>query len=611
MRKGIKTILTGVFLIAPLMLLILFTIHMSRREAAKKNVDISKLKIVTPVAIIDEITKKIEEEDFDDAISKINNDLPDPDIPSSNGTPLLVLAAEKNYSDIVTALVQKGADPNKPDVNTSETALLKAIRNKDFTVVYILLSAGANPNLPTTQGLTPLDLAINLRDWDIANHLLLSGATNGVTKEKLLLYSFEKNPVGVELMLAGGITPNIVDKDNNTPLIIAAANNDMASAKKLISYRANINARNKSGMTALLYAVKGKHWQMADYLINSGAKINIANIYGQNALFWAAYHGNAKLVHDLLMLGADYNKKTRRGQTALQMAKALNHKETVKMLEDFIAYKNLPRDSKGNIILPKVNPETATNDTPAPAGNPEGNPYGDDVNSIITNDISAQVQAQSNQNNIQTQAGQIANQNKPQKKLPVSTGNRTVQQQSRTQVNNLQNQQNKVDTPPMPGGGMDMAAIMSMAGSAQGMQGQGTMPGGNMNEMLKQMQNMGGAAQGGKTLQGMPANMQMPAGMNMPAGMDMGDISKMIPPGTLPEGIDINSLSSMSPDQLKKMGVPEDQISSITKAQQQVSQVQRGVKGNNKPVSKNKNYYQSKIIKTQVNKLEPSNNSTF
>ena len=59
MNKSIKTLLLGVFLISPIVLLILYSASTARKEAPKTNVNLSNLKLVTPVAIIDEITKKI------------------------------------------------------------------------------------------------------------------------------------------------------------------------------------------------------------------------------------------------------------------------------------------------------------------------------------------------------------------------------------------------------------------------------------------------------------------------------------------------------------------------------------------------------------------------
>lgn len=560
MYKTIKTFFLGVFLISPVVLLILYTANTVHKEAPKPSTNLANLKLIPPVAIINEISKKIKEGDLEEALAKINAELPDPNIVSSDGTPLIVLAAEKDYTDIVSALLQKGAYPDKADLSTSETALIKAIRNRSFDTISVLLNAGADPNLGTKQGLTPLSLAIDLKDETLASHLLSSGATNGINKENLLLYAFKKNPTGVSLMLSGGVSPSVTDQDNNTPLIIAAANDDLESARYLVSYRANINAKNKFGMTPLLYALKGKHWKMAEYLMNNNAKINISNIYGQNALFWAAYHGNAELVQNLLMRGANYQKKTRKGQTALQMAQALGHREAAKMIEDFIAYKNLPRDAQGNIILPKVNQQTAGGVATAPTSSQDIS-TGDYVNNTVVSDIENKIQqdqaftqkAQGNQPvvNKEQQSEMVTQQAQQQvqnntKRNELTVSNQIPQQPAKTQINTLQNTDSQAEMPQMP----QMPTVATST-----IDDQGSVTAQNMGDMIKQMQSIGAASQSGtktQQLQNMPTNVEMPAGMNM------NNISKMIPAGVLPEGMDLNNLASMSPEQLKKMGVPED-----------------------------------------------------
>lgn len=526
MRKSIKNILLGLLLILPIVLLVLYTLNTVKNESANKNSNIGKIKLVTPVAIIDEITQKIEEDDIENAIMKINTELPDPNIPSSQGKPLIVLAAEKDYYDIVAALLQKGANPNKADLITLETALIKAVRNQNFDTVNILLTAGADPNLGTNQGITPLALAIELRNENLANHLLSSGATNGVSKENLILYAFKKNPIGVGLMLSGGVLPNITDKDGNTPLIIAAANGDLESAKILYSYRANLNARNKHGMTPLLYAIKGKHKEMTEYLINNGANINISNIYGQNPLFWASYYGDSQLVHNLLVLGANYKRKTRLGQTALQIAQALGHKETAKNIEEFIAYKNLPRDEKGNIILPKVNQNAGQ--TPSAANIATR----DDTGAELLNEVK------------QAQANKETNKNSASAKAEMP------------------------QMPQMPAG-MDMSSVSAMMGGAQG---------GDMEQVMKTMQSMGGNANSSTPAQ-MPS---MPAGMQMPAG------------------------ANLSAEQLKQMGVPADQVATIMQAQQSAAGQTQSAANSFKPKDLSKTSSSKVRTKTQINKLQTS-----
>ena len=368
-------------------------------------------------------------------------------------------------------------------------------------------------------------------------------------------------------------------------------------------------------------------------------------------MFWAAYNGDSKLVHNLLMLGANYEKKTRLGQTALQMAKALGHTETAKMIEDFIAYKNLPRDSKGNIILPQVNKNAATDvSKPIAQSIVEENGLSDIGVGIMSNiDKTQGTQTEQQTNTVDsaqiTEAQnnqQISQQsNNAQDKTQSNKTNTGNKQQPKTQVNKLQTSNNQPEMPQMPGG-MDMSAIMSMMGGTQG-------GGGDMGEMIKQMQSMGASQQnasktqqmqnmpqgmnmpGGMSMPDMskmmPAGMKMPEGVNMPdmstmaAGGGMPDISKMLPAGMkLPDGMDANTIMNMNPDQLKQMGVPEDQISEITQAKQQMEQAKQmaqtqGAQGaqNNAGGFKPKDLSSfskdsNGRIKTEINKLQTSGN---
>lgn len=79
--------------------------------------------------------------------------------PSGDNSFLDKASAFKKYSnEIVTLLIQHGADVNARDVN-GETPLYFAVSTGSSEAVRTLLAAGANPNLATAKGETPLDVA--------------------------------------------------------------------------------------------------------------------------------------------------------------------------------------------------------------------------------------------------------------------------------------------------------------------------------------------------------------------------------------------------------------------------------------------------------------------
>jgi hypothetical protein len=69
------------------------------------------------------------------------------------------------------------------------------------------------------------------------------------------------------------------DDYNNTPLIVAAENNNDDLAMFLLTNGANPNLFNRNGMTPLLYALQNKNYELAQILIDNGANPNFLSNY--------------------------------------------------------------------------------------------------------------------------------------------------------------------------------------------------------------------------------------------------------------------------------------------------------------------------------------------
>jgi len=72
-----------------------------------------------------------------------------------------------------------------------------------------------------------------------------------------------------------------LDKEGNTPLMIASKIGSLEAVKLLINEYTDLNAQNNDGDTALHLAIAYLHDQIADFLIKCGAKQGITNIYGK------------------------------------------------------------------------------------------------------------------------------------------------------------------------------------------------------------------------------------------------------------------------------------------------------------------------------------------
>src|SRR5687768_916599 len=84
-------------------------------------------------------------------------------ISSQGGMSALHFAARQGFTDVVTALVEAGADLNQPNAGDKTTPLLIAIINGHFDLAMDMLEKGADPNSPAFNGVTPLFAVLNIQ----------------------------------------------------------------------------------------------------------------------------------------------------------------------------------------------------------------------------------------------------------------------------------------------------------------------------------------------------------------------------------------------------------------------------------------------------------------
>jgi len=77
-----------------------------------------------------------------------------------------------------------------------------------------------------------------------------------------------------------------------TPLVLAAREGDLESAKLLLDKGANVNQTTEYGWTPLLVATNNRHYKLAQYLIERGGNINLANKGNWTPLYLATDNRN-------------------------------------------------------------------------------------------------------------------------------------------------------------------------------------------------------------------------------------------------------------------------------------------------------------------------------
>lgn len=91
------------------------------------------------------------------------------------GQPLIVIATEEGFSQIVKTLLEFGADPNQYD-HLENSALNIAAGKGQYALVNLLMQFGADPNHANIMGTTPIAAAAKNGHNEVANLLAEQGA---------------------------------------------------------------------------------------------------------------------------------------------------------------------------------------------------------------------------------------------------------------------------------------------------------------------------------------------------------------------------------------------------------------------------------------------------
>jgi uncharacterized protein len=119
---------------------------------------------------------------------------------------------------------------------------------------------------------------------------------------------------------------------NETKLLSAAANDDVATIKDLLSDGVNIETKDGNGRTALLIATHGNKINAARALIEAGADVNAKDSINDSPYLYAGARGHLEILKMTLAHGADLKSTNRYGGTALIPASERGHVETVRTL---------------------------------------------------------------------------------------------------------------------------------------------------------------------------------------------------------------------------------------------------------------------------------------
>lgn len=171
-------------------------------------------------------------------------------------------------------------------------------------VVEKLLVRGFDPNTPNEKGVAGLLLAIQSES----------------PKSAMVLAKHPQTQV------------NSQNNQGETPLMLAAINNQLDLAKVLIQRGADVN---KPGWTPLHYAATRGHREMMRLLLDNEAYIDSESANGTTPLMMAAYYASPLAVKLLLEEGADPVLVNSANVSALDMALTKDHQQSAFYIRAF------------------------------------------------------------------------------------------------------------------------------------------------------------------------------------------------------------------------------------------------------------------------------------
>ncbi len=263
--------------------------------------------------------------------AEINSTLPD-------GTTSLMTAAENGHNEIVLELIKLGVDVNQRKQDSFSAFLIACFLGHD-DVVKTLAKHGADVNaayeIGSSQGKsgnqTALTVAAARGNCPMCALLLKLGADLNIVSDSgytPLMWSLANGSSedAAELLLKAGANPDpdakskIAISTSTTPLILASTNGMTAIVKALIKRKVAIDKTDGDGWTALKRASNEGYDEVVKLLLKAGASPDIADHEGWTALINAAGKGHVEISKALLKAGADVNATGARGRTPLLQA---------------------------------------------------------------------------------------------------------------------------------------------------------------------------------------------------------------------------------------------------------------------------------------------------
>ena len=228
----------------------------------------------------------------------------------------------------------------------------------------LLLRFNADVNMPDYKACTPLHYAVKQPNVTLADALIGSGALvnaldyRGMTPLQHIVNS--DNTEMIKLLLQRNAIVNMQDNDGRTPLFRAVeVGNEPGVQLLLQDSGTRVNLKDRNNVTPLHLAAAFKRLQLAKMLIRASADLNSRDFWNATPLHYAAYAGAPEIVSLLLEAGAGPKLTDTDGLLPAQYARSRhNYRTALKCVEEY------RHDVAKNVLCHTlITPSSATDDT--------------------------------------------------------------------------------------------------------------------------------------------------------------------------------------------------------------------------------------------------------
>ena len=369
--------------------------NLETKRSSHHKIESLYRKTVDKVNTLSELHRCEDGNDAEKAVELVLNDGLDINTPAlCNRTPLL-WASLSSSGEFIETLIDLGANVNAQRSDDKVTPLILSADCNNFLAVNLLLDHGADANIASADGNSPMHRAVSNGFFDIAKRLIEKGSDVNLQNKEgitpLFLGVKNKHEQLIKLLIENEADVNIGYKKNYTETILVRGKDKGRAAwhyvlvkkhllglflKRVKGGRVNVaefgdilqsgwgkdppkGTTNKilkkydfqfkkiPGVTLLHIASEQiNESEIIDLLVKSGANVNARDAEGFTPLHMAAIHGNLKIVKKLVDLEADVNIITTDGKNAAELAHLNEELEIEEYLESKMASSRRTKDKK-------------------------------------------------------------------------------------------------------------------------------------------------------------------------------------------------------------------------------------------------------------------------